>query len=75
MSALRGHPVRYNAPEAVDPTEADQPGAISDGSDSMSDAPPVARNSRNNKKTASTKKNPITPAATLQDALSSIFLN
>ncbi|MFA7307040.1 MAG: L,D-transpeptidase family protein [Hyphomicrobium sp.] len=75
MSALRGHPVRYNAPEAIDPTEADQPGAISDGSDSMSDAPPVARNSRNNKKTASTKKNPITPAATLQDALSSIFLN
>jgi len=75
MSALRGHPVRYNAPEAIDPTEADAPGAISDGSDSMSDAPPVARNNRNSKKTASSKKNPITPATTLQDALSSIFLN
>jgi murein L,D-transpeptidase YcbB/YkuD len=75
MSALRGHPVRYNAPEAIDPTEADEPGAISDGSDSVS--APVARNSRNarnNKKTAS-KKNPMTPATTLQDALSSIFLN
>lgn len=76
MSALRGHPERYTAPEAIDPTEADQPGAISDaGSNAMTDdAPPVTRKGRNNKKTAS-KKNPMTPATTLQDALSSIFLN
>jgi hypothetical protein len=77
MSALRGHPVRYTAPEAIDPTEADQPGAISDaGSDAtIDDAPsPVTRKGRNNKRTAS-KKNPMTPATTLQDALSSIFLN
>ena len=76
MSALRGHPVRYTAPEAIDPTEADQPGAISDaGSDTMADDPaPVTRKGRNNKKTAA-KKNPMTPASTLQDALSNIFLN
>lgn len=69
MSALRGHPVRYTAPEAVDPTEADGPEAVSDVG---YDDPPAP--SRNRKKTAS-KKNPMTPAATLQDALSSIFLN
>jgi hypothetical protein len=69
MSALRGHPVRYNAPEAIDPTEADAPGAVSDA---VYDDPPVS--SRNRKKTAS-KKNPMTPASTLQDALSNIFLN
>ncbi|HVX36870.1 MAG TPA: L,D-transpeptidase family protein [Hyphomicrobium sp.] len=76
MSALRGHPVRYTAPEAIDPTEADQPGAISDaGSGDMADdATPVTRKGRNSKRTAA-KKNPMTPASTLQDALSNIFLN
>jgi murein L,D-transpeptidase YcbB/YkuD len=76
MSALRGHPVRYTAPEAIDPTEADQPGAISDaGPDNMADDPaPVTRKSRNNKKTAAIVR-PMTPANTLQDALSNIFLN
>jgi murein L,D-transpeptidase YcbB/YkuD len=76
MSALRGHPVRYNAPEAIDPTEADQPGAsrdISDaGSDDLDDAP--VRRGRNGRTTASRTKYK-SPANTLQDALSNIFLN
>ncbi len=77
ISALRGKPVRYNAPEDVDPTEADQPGAsgrsISDaGSDDLDEAP--ARRGRNARTTASRAKYK-SPANTLQDALSNIFLN
>jgi murein L,D-transpeptidase YcbB/YkuD len=75
MSALRGHPVRYNAPEAIDPTEADQPGAsaVSDagaGDDFGDDPPPVTR-----RRTTAAKAKYKSPPNTLQDALSNIFLN
>jgi murein L,D-transpeptidase YcbB/YkuD len=79
MSALRGHPVRYNAPEAIDPTEADQPGASGDyvsdaGSDDLNDDGPAIRRNRSARATASRAKYK-SPPSTLQDALSSIFLN
>ena len=86
MSALRGHPVRYTAPEAIDPTESDAPSAsnqprgntrIGDaGSDSMMDAPPSSK--KNAKKSASAKQQKPqgkTTGGTIQDALSNIFLN
>lgn len=75
MSALRGHPVRYTAPEALDPTEANEPGDISDaGSDDLDDQPPAARRSRNNRAASARPRN-NKPPTTLQDALSNIFLN
>lgn len=82
MSALRGHPVRYDAQEAIDPTEADQPGASGDsvsdaGSDNLSDdAPPAVRKNRNNNSRATASRSKYkAPPSTLQDAFSSIFLN
>jgi murein L,D-transpeptidase YcbB/YkuD len=81
MSALRGHPVRYVAPEALDPTESNEPGAsISDaGGDNLQDdapPPPSAKRGRANKQAADRRKVPDRPPAnTLQDALSNIFLN
>lgn len=73
MSALRGHPVRYTAPEALDPTEASEPGAISDaGSDDLNDEPAVRRR---NSRAASARPRNNKPPTTLQDALSNIFLN
>ncbi|HET6390073.1 L,D-transpeptidase family protein [Hyphomicrobium sp.] len=86
MSALRGRPVRYTAPEAVDPIEANEPMAsnssrnantFSDaGSDSMMDAPPPSK--KNTKKSASAKQKQQqskSSGGTIQDALSNIFLN
>lgn len=42
MSALRGHPVRFNAQEAIDPTEASEPGASAydAGGDNLQYSPP-----------------------------------
>ena len=84
MSALRGHPVRFVAQEAIDPTEAAEPGggpsASNDayfndaGSDDLQDAPPSRKTSRSNKNSASAKKSGSTGNA-IQDALSNIFLN
>jgi L,D-transpeptidase YcbB len=77
MSALRGRPVRYTAPEAMDPTEAAEPGGYSASNDAApsndyyQDAPPPARKNRKNVN-ASTKKYQTNP---IQDALSNIFLN
>ena len=85
MSALRGRPVRYTAPEAVDPIEANEPMASNAsrntntftdaGSDSMMDAPPVTK--KNTKKSASAKQKQQSKSSggTIQDALSNIFLN
>ncbi len=83
MSALRGHPVRYTAPEALDPTEASEPGGspvtsndetVSDaGSDNLQDAPPSRKN-RSSKKSAVAKRSGSN-GNTIQDALSNIFLN
>ena len=71
MSALRGRPVRFIAQEAIDPTEAAEPGGSSVSNDATfddgQDGPPSSR--KNNKKTAKKFNNPI------QDALSNIFLN
>ncbi|HEY8194265.1 MAG TPA: L,D-transpeptidase family protein [Hyphomicrobium sp.] len=78
MSALRGHPVRYTAPENIDPTEADQPGAdnVSDaGSDNLQDAPPPARTTRSARRADSKRRGPNASTNTIQDALSNIFLN
>ncbi|MBS0232943.1 MAG: L,D-transpeptidase family protein [Proteobacteria bacterium] len=84
MSALRGHPVRFVAQEAIDPTEAAEPGgapsASNDayfndaGSDDLQDAPPSRKTNRSNKNSASAKKSGSTGNA-IQDALSNIFLN
>lgn len=89
MSALRGHPVRYTAPEAIDPTESngfDAPSASNErrggttigdaGSDSMMDTPPSSK--KNAKKSASAKQQKPqgkSTGGTIQDALSNIFLN
>ena len=89
MSALRGHPVRYTAPEAIDPTESsssDVPSASNErrgstaigdaGSDSMMDTPPSSK--KNAKKSASAKQQKPqgkSTGGTIQDALSNIFLN
>ncbi|WP_092864587.1 L,D-transpeptidase family protein [Hyphomicrobium facile] len=70
MSALRGRPVRYTAPEAFDPAETSArdgvPTASNDaggatvgadaGSDSMMDAPPPSKKNQNQKKSASAKQ-------------------
>ncbi|MFA5955735.1 L,D-transpeptidase family protein [Hyphomicrobium sp.] len=81
MSALRGHPVRFIAQEAIDPTEASEPGAgasVSNdaGSDDLQDTRQQddRPDGRPAKRSATAKKsgggnNPI------QDALSNIFLN
>jgi hypothetical protein len=88
MSALRGHPVRYTAPQAIDPTEADPadqpqpaakpPATVSDaGSDDLQDAPPpTTKKSKKDKKNASkSKPSSKTAGDTFQDAISNIFLN
>lgn len=59
MSAIRGRPVRFVAQEAIDPTEASEPGASA--YDPGDDQRPNRRSKKNS--------NPI------QDALSNIFLN
>lgn len=61
MSAIRGRPVRFIAQEAIDPTEASEPGASA--YDPGDDQRP------NNRRSAKKNTNPI------QDALSNIFLN
>jgi hypothetical protein len=45
MSALRGHPVRYTAPEALDPTEESNPSADAPSAsrDSPADAPSASK--------------------------------
>lgn len=65
MSALQGRPVRFVAQEAIDPTEASEPGASAydAGGDNLQDS------SRQNRRSAKKNSNPI------QDALSNIFLN
>ncbi|MBS0250291.1 MAG: L,D-transpeptidase family protein [Proteobacteria bacterium] len=60
MSAIRGRPVRFIAQEAIDPTEASEPGASA--FDPPDDPRPTRRSAKKN-------NNPI------QDALSNIFLN
>ena len=79
MSALRGHPVRYTAPEAIDPTESVRSGdsTVSDaGADNLQDAPPPVKKAKSNKKASNRgKPEPKSAGATVQDALSSIFLN
>ncbi|WP_045836869.1 murein L,D-transpeptidase [Hyphomicrobium sp. 99] len=90
MSALRGRPVRYTAPEAIDPTESNAsevPSASNDrrgattvgdaGSDSMMDSPPPSKKNKDAKKSASAKQKPQgkSTGGTIQDALSNIFLN
>ncbi len=55
MSALRGHPVRYTAPEAIDPDIGgdDQPEAVSDaGSDDLQDVPRPTKKPTKSKQTA-----------------------
>lgn len=61
MSAIRGRPVRFIAQEAIDPTEASEPGASA--YDTGDDQRP------NTRRSAKKNTNPI------QDALSNIFLN
>lgn len=73
MSALRGRPVRYTAPEAFDPAETSARGGVPTasndaggatvaggdaGSDSMMDAPPPSKKNQNQKKSASAKQKP-----------------
>lgn len=60
MSAIRGRPVRFIAQEAIDPTEASEPGAS---------AYDPGYGQRPNRRSAKKNTNPI------QDALSNIFLN
>ena len=81
MSALRGHPVRYTAPEA-DPTrtseETDQPEAVSDaGFDDLQDVPPSAKKKpAKSKQTAATvKRHSRTSNDIVTDALGGLFLN
>ena len=72
MSALRGKPVRFVAQEAVDPTEAAEPGgsgtSYDAGRDDLNDSAPPPRTNRTTAKKQQKKD-------TLQDALSNIFLN
>jgi murein L,D-transpeptidase YcbB/YkuD len=79
MSALRGKPVRYQAPEAIDPTETSARGGgstISDaGMDSLQDGLPPSKKSKKNNNQAGKSKSSKTVGDTLQDALSNIFLN
>ncbi len=76
MSALRGHPVRYTAPQAIDPTEASEPGGASvsndasagavdatndAGSDSLQDQDaPPPKKKNNNYNAYNNKKNAVT---------------
>ncbi|MFT3730117.1 MAG: L,D-transpeptidase family protein [Hyphomicrobium sp.] len=80
MSALRGRPVRFVAQEAIDPTEASEPGAsgssgygdsaVDAGSDNLQDSPRKNRkNAKKNGPGSGSTGNPI------QDALQNIFLN
>lgn len=74
MSALRGRPVRYNAPEAIDPSSGDVDSSYVSDAGGYSDSVAPARKT-NNKKTARSKREPKSAGTTLQDALSNIFLN
>ena len=84
MSALRGHPVRYTAPEAVDPSEASDrptaerttaaPATISDaGSDDLQDDASPSKKTKKGKQASKSKHQPATAGDSVQDALSNLF--
>ncbi len=89
MSALRGHPVRYTAPEAIDPSEAADrapaerpaadrstavPATVGDaGSDDLQDAAPSQKKTKKGKQASKTKARPRTAGDSVQDALSNLF--
>jgi len=79
MSALRGHPVRYTAPEAIHPDIGgdDQPEAVSDaGFDDLQDVPVAKKKPAKSKQTAATvKRHSRTSNDIVTDALGGLFLN
>jgi murein L,D-transpeptidase YcbB/YkuD len=74
MSALRGHPVRYNAPEAIDPGEAFDRTNISDAGSDFQSAPVSSKKSKKDRQ-ASTKRPSRTSNDIVTDALGGLFLN
>jgi murein L,D-transpeptidase YcbB/YkuD len=74
MSALRGRPVRFVAQEAIDPSEASEPGASAyDAAPSASADVPRSKNRKSAKQ--QTGGGSGSPGNSIQDALSNIFLN
>ena len=78
MSALRGHPVRYTAPEAIHPdTGGDDQPAISDaGSDNLQDdSVPTKKSAKSKQASSSVKRHPRNSNDIVTDALGGLFLN
>jgi hypothetical protein len=79
MSALRGRPVRYTAPEAIDPVEAadDQAATISDaGSDDLQNNPALSKKSKKNRQAATNvKRQSRSSGSIVTEALGGMFLN